>query len=76
MPNWQDYKGTVSPESWKRIELYVEDAQDQTELSDYPSVSSWREMVSVLCMHENGLAIDSIHDELIEDYKIYLEALE
>jgi len=75
MSDWRTFKPTVSPESWKRIEQYIEDASDDTELSDYPEVSSWYEMASVLSMHENGIAIANKYDDLIKDYKLYLEAL-
>ena len=75
MSNWKTFESTVSPESWKRINAYAEDAEEHCELSDYPSISSWYEMVSVLSMHENGLAIDSKYNDLIKDYKLYWAAL-
>lgn len=73
--DWRTFEPTVSPESWKRIEQYIEDAKENTELSAYPSVTSWYDMASVLSMHENNLAVDSKYDELIEDYRVYWEAL-
>ncbi len=72
--DWRSFKPTVSAESWTRIVQYIEDAQTDTELSDYPSVSSWYEMASILSMYENGVPADSKYDDLIKDYKMYLEA--
>jgi len=73
MSNWKSFERTVSLESWKRIKLYIEDAQTGSELSDYPNVSTWYDMTSILSMYENGLAVDGRYDSLIEDYKLYWE---
>ncbi len=73
MNNWKSFEPTVSSESWKRIETYIKDAQEYTELSDYPSVSSWYDMASVLSMRENELTIDIKYRELLQDYATYWE---
>jgi len=75
MSNWKTFEPTVSTKSWIRIEAYIEAAREQTELSDYPSVSSWYDMASVLSMYESGITADSKYDDLIKDYKLYLEAV-
>lgn len=75
MKSWKTFESTVSEKSWIRIDAYIEAAQEQTELSDYPNVTSWYDMAAVLSMYENNIPADSKYDDLIKDYKTYMEAL-
>lgn len=74
MPSWKDFKRLTTPEQWARITQYMEDAQEDTELSDYPSVRSWREMGWVLTQYETNQSVHAMYFGLIDDYKKYCEA--